>query len=296
MELGAEFQIPNWDKPPKQVVSLVPSITESLFALGFGDSVVGVTDYCIHPKDLLTGVERIGGPKTPKVNRIVEIAPDLVIADQEENDKETIFEVHEAGLQVWVTATKTVDDSLDLLRQILALYHTDKPVMMINSLQIGVDYARAAARAEELVRYFCPIWYQADEGMEWWMTFNRETYVHDLLGLFGGVNVFATRERRYPLEADLGLTDPEAACDRDTRYPRVRLEEVQEGQPDVIFLPDDPFKFSLRHKEILVAGLKDTPAVRNNRIYFLDGSLITWPGVRLGKALQEMPGYFYPGL
>jgi ABC-type Fe3+-hydroxamate transport system substrate-binding protein len=120
--------------------------------------------------------------------------------------------------------------------------------------------------------------------------------VNDLLGLFGGINIFAGRQRRYPLEADLGLTDPEPANDRDTRYPRIKLDEVLEGQPEVIFLPDDPYKFAMSHKQILVDALKDTPAVRNNRIYFLDGSLITWPGVRLGKALREMPGYFYPGL
>jgi ABC-type Fe3+-hydroxamate transport system substrate-binding protein len=296
MDTVPEFKLPDWDKPPATVVSLVPSITESLFALGFGESVIGVTDYCVHPRELLTGVERIGGTKTPKVARIVEMSPELVIADREENDQESIQKMHELGLRIWVTETKTVDDALDLLRKFLALYHTDKPVMMINSLQIGVDYARTAASAEDPVPYFCPIWYQADAGFDWWMTFNQDTYVNDLLGLFGGINIFAGRQRRYPLEADLGLTDPEPANDRDTRYPRIKLDEVLEGQPEVIFLPDDPYKFAMSHKQILVDALKDTPAVRNNRIYFLDGSLITWPGVRLGKALREMPGYFYPGL
>jgi len=294
MTLGTEFQFPDWDHPPKKVISLVPSITESLFALGFGGSVVAATEYCIYPKEDLKSVERIGGPKTPKVDRMVEIAPDLVIADWEENDEESIMRMHEKGLRVWVTETRMVDDALDLLRQFLALYHTDKPVMMINSLQVGVDYARATARTEEPVPYFCPIWYQADAGMDWWMTFNRDTYVNDVLGLFGGVNIFSSRERHYPIEADLGLVEPEPADGRDTRYPRIRLEEVLEGQPEAIFLPDEPFKFSLNHKTMLVEALKETPAVRNNRIYFLDGSLITWPGVRLGKALQELPGYFYP--
>lgn len=296
MELGAEFQIPDWDHPPKSVISLVPSITESLFALGFGGSVIGATDFCVYPQEELKGVERIGGPKTPKVERIVELAPDLVIADQEENDRESIEKIHAEGVRVWVTSARTVDDSLDLLRQFLAVFHTDKPVMMINSLQVGVDYARAAAKAEEPVRYFCPIWYESDEGMKWWMTFNRETYVHDVLGVFGGINIFADRKRRYPIEADLGWGEEEPADGRDTRYPRVSLGEVREAQPEAIFLPDDPFKFELQHKQMLVEALKDTPAVRNNRIYFLDGSLITWPGVRLGKALQTMPGYFYPEL
>lgn len=295
MSLGAKLQMPDWDHPPKRVISLVPSITESLFALGFGGSVVGATDYCIHPEEQLSGVERVGGPKTPKISRILEIAPDLVLADLEENDQDSIVEMHDRGQRVWVSSTRTVDEALDLLREFLALYHTDQPVMMINSLQVGVDYARATARAAEPVRYFCPIWYQADGGMDWWMTFNQQTYINDLLGLFGGVNVCADRERRYPLEAELGLVEPEAAEGRDTRYPRVLLEEVLEAQPEIILLPDDPFKFGRQHKIMLVEALKDTPAVRDNRIHFLDGTLVTWPGVRMGKALQELPGYFYPG-
>ena len=289
----SRWQLPSWDAPPKKVVSLVPSLTESLFELGFGSSVVGISSYCVHPRELLAGLPRLGGPKTPDVKAIVGLGPDLVIADQEENDKDSILRLYEQGVQVWLTFTKTVDESLDLLRQFLALYHTDKPVMKINSLQIGVDYARAAARAQDEISYFCPIWYRADAGTEWWMTFNRDTYSDNLLQVFGGKNIFAERQRKYPLEADLGLAEEEPAGERDTRYPRVTLEEVREAQPQVIFLPDDPFKFDLTHKKILMEELKDTPAVQDNRIYFLDGTLVTWHGVRLGKALNELPDYFY---
>jgi ABC-type Fe3+-hydroxamate transport system substrate-binding protein len=289
----SRWQLPSWDAPPKKVVSLVPSLTESVFELGFGSSVVGISSYCVHPRELLAGLPRLGGPKNPDVKAIVGLGPDLVIADQEENDKDSILRLYEQGVQVWLTFTKTVDESLDLLRQFLALYHTDKPVMKINSLQIGVDYARAAARAQDEISYFCPIWYRADAGTEWWMTFNRDTYSDNLLQMFGGKNIFAERQRKYPLEADLGLAEEEPAGERDTRYPRVTLDEVREAQPQVIFLPDDPFKFDRTHKKILMEELKDTPAVQDNRIYFLDGTLVTWHGVRLGKALNELPDYFY---
>jgi ABC-type Fe3+-hydroxamate transport system substrate-binding protein len=292
MNLGEEFQIPAWDAPPTRVISLVPSITESLFVLGFGDSVVGVTDYCIHPREELVGLERVGGPKTPDVAKIAKLMPDLVIADQEENEKLSIMAIHEQGVRVWLSFTSTVDESLDLLRQFLAVYHTDKPVMQVNSLQIGLDYARAAATTQKEISYFCPIWHQEDNKPDWWMTFNRDTYANDLLGIFGGKNIFSERERRYPLEADLGLVEVEPAGERDQRYPRVTLEEVREAQPEMILLPNDPFKYDLSHKRILIEALKDTPAIANNQIYFLDGTLVTWHGVRLGKALQELPEYF----
>ena len=290
------WQLPSWDAPPKKVVSLVPSLTESLFELGFGSSVVGISDYCVYPREMLAGIPRLGGPKNPDVKKIVELAPDLVIADKEENDKDSILRLHEQGVQIWLTFTKSVDESLDLLRQFLALYHTDKPVMKINSLQIGVDYARAAARAQDEISYFCPIWTRADAGTEWWMTFNGDTYSDDLLKVFGGKNIFADRERKYPLEADLGLTAAEPAGERDTRYPRVTLDEVREAQPQVIFLPDDPFNFDLSHKKILMEELKDTPAVQHKRIFFLDGTLVTWHGVRLGKALNDLPDYFFQAI
>ena len=81
------------------------------------------------------------------------------------------------------------------------------------------------------------------------MTFNADTYAHDLLRICGGENVFAERERQYPLKADLGEAEPmlpmiRASAGRDTRYPRVTMEEVEAAQPDVILLPSEPFQFT----------------------------------------------------
>ncbi|MFU8771696.1 MAG: helical backbone metal receptor, partial [Anaerolineales bacterium] len=76
--------------PPKRVVSLVPSMTESLFDLGFGDAVVGITDFCVHPAEHLAGIRRIGGPKKPRLDEIIGLNPDLVLANQEENTPNTV--------------------------------------------------------------------------------------------------------------------------------------------------------------------------------------------------------------
>ena len=76
--------------PPKRIVSLVPSMTESLFDLGFGATVVGVTDYCIHPAEGLRGLPRLGGPKNPRLADLCALQPDLVIANPEENTRRAI--------------------------------------------------------------------------------------------------------------------------------------------------------------------------------------------------------------
>ncbi len=121
------------------------------------------------------------------------------------------------------------------------------------------------------------------------MTFNRFTYCHDLLGLFGLQNVFADRKRRYPLEADLGLAQAEAVDGADTRYPRVGLDELRGEAIDLILLPDEPYRFDEDHRTLLLELLGDIPAVHNGRVLLVDGSLITWHGTRLAKALRELP-------
>jgi ABC-type Fe3+-hydroxamate transport system substrate-binding protein len=287
-----QYQIPRWDHPPRRVVSLVPSITESLFALGFGGTVVGVTDFCTRPAADLGTLVRVGGPKNPNLKIIADLKPDLVIAGQEETEKDAVEALAGMEVPVWLVFPKSVDDGMLFLRQLLGLFHTDKVVEQINGLQIGVDYARAAAESMLQIPYFCPIWMDVHNGVDWWMTFNRDTYMSSVLSLFGGVNVFAARERLYPLEADLGLGEAELPADRDTRYPRVTAAEVIAAQPEMILLPDDPYQFSTEDRKVLEYALADTPAVRNGKVFHVDGSLITWYGVRIAEALRTLPELF----
>ena len=289
----SQFEFPVWEKPPKRVVSLVPSITESLFELGFGETVVGITDYCSQPAQMLRDLIRVGGPKKPNLDVIADLKPDLIIANQEETSRESIEALSSNGFNIWLIFPKSVDDSMNLLRRLLALFHSDKSVQKIDSLQKGLDYARLAGVAEPSISYFCPIWYENEENLDWWMTFNQETYPSDLLSVFGGRNVFALRERLYPKSADLGQGTAEPSGGRDTRYPRVTAAEVIAAQPEIIFLPNEPYSFSEKDQRVIQYALADTPAVRNGRVYSFDGSLLTWYGVRLARALQTFPDFFY---
>lgn len=279
--------------PPKRVVSLVPSITESMFTLGFGERVVGITDYCVHPSEALANLPRIGGTKNPRVEDILSLQPELVIANMEENTPQTVEALEAEGVQVWVTFPKTVQDAMDLLWTLVGLYMDKLAAIKLETLELTLDWARTAGMSQEPVRYFCPIWFERlEDGTPWWMTFNAQTYTNDLIGICGGENVFSGRERLYPLGADLGRTEPLEQPDRDKRYPRVRLEEIVAANPTVVILPDEPFPFDDSLREEMCSLLEDVDAVKNDRVFQVDGSLITWHGTRLALALRELPALF----
>ena len=166
--------------------------------------MVGITDYCIYPKEGVARLPRIGGTKNPDVKRIIELAPDLVIANQEENRKEDVLALEAAGIPVWVTFPRTLADAFNLLWNIMHIF--DEPVMVprVRLMEQTVDWsAHQRTKIEESpCRVFVPIW------LDPLMTFNADTYIHDLLRVCGAANVFADRDRQYPLKADLGQGEP----------------------------------------------------------------------------------------
>lgn len=276
------------EQPPRRVVSLVPSMTESLFDLALGERVVGVTDYCVHPAEKLVNMPRIGGTKNPDVGKIIDLQPELVIANWEENRKEDVEALQEAGIPVWVTLPKTIPDVFNILWNLMYTFEQTAMVPRIRLIEYTYDWVLGVTKANEdvICKVFVPIW------LDPLMTFNADTYVHNLLETCGGTNVFANRDRHFPLAADLRqeealpLDDPRVAG-RDTRYPRIALEEVVEAQPDVILLPSEPYAFS--EKDITTFAALDVPAAHNNKIHLVDGSLLTWHGTRVAYALNEIP-------
>jgi iron complex transport system substrate-binding protein len=279
--------------PPKRIVSLVPSVTESLFELGLGETVVGITDFCNFPPGELGGIQRVGGPKNPRQRDILALHPDLVIANWEENTRQSVESLEAADIPVWVTFPRSVQESMDVLWTLVGLFQSQAAAKRLDTLETTLNWMRASVSEQKRVRYFCPIWHgQNRAGRQWWMTFNRHTYCHDLLATIGGENVFADRERHYPLSADLGMQKPVDPKGRDTRYPHVIFEEINSKAPEVILLPNEPFAFNEAHRASLEFVLEETPAVKNERVYLVDGSLITWHGTRLGRALRDLPQYF----
>jgi len=278
--------------PPKRVVSLIPSMTESLFDLGVGDRVVGVTDLCTPPEEDQLRLQRVGGTKKPNLEAVRILRPDLVIANQEENSEDSVRALSEAGLTIWLTFPKSTVDALDLLWTIIKVFRLSEQVPLVETLARTLDWTEKATTARLSTPTFVPIWQgEKDDIGPWFMTFNYQTYANDVLAKVGGMNVFTARERRYPLEADLGTAEPEDAGERDTRYPRVTIDEVIESKPDVILLPNEPYAFEESHKSQIEEWLADTPAVESGRVHLIDGSLLTWHGTRLAKAVAELPTY-----
>lgn len=270
---------------PQRLVSLVPSITETLFRFGWGAQIVGITAYCTEPAAEVTQKTTIGGTKNPDVGKILSLAPQLIFAVAEENRRDDVEQLQAAGIPVYVFEPCTVRQGIDLLwrvAEILDCRSTVAPLLQ----EIEQDYVETQALVAKRtpLRVFCPIWKDP------YMTIGEGTYIHDTLRVCGGANVFAQRQRRFPLAADLGQ-QPEATgtryASRDRRYPRVTLEEAAARRPEIILLPDEPYVFGI-DDVVDLAPFADVPAVRHGRIHLIDGKLVSWYGPRIGRSLRTL--------
>lgn len=270
---------------PRRIVSLVPSLTEVLFAFGLGDRIVGVTEYCVEPQPQVRLKPTIGGTKNPDVQAVLHLAPDLVVANVEENRKEDVQVLQARGIPVFVSFPKTVPMALTTLRTLAEVTGAgDMADPVLARIEAAYQETKALTAGRRPVRVFCPIWKDP------WMTINRDTFIHDMLDTCGGANVFAERERRYPLAADLGQSPPREGArveGRDRRYPRITLEEMAALMPEVIVLPDEPYCFT-EADTVDFSQFPEVPAVRNGRIHVVDGKLVCWYWSRLDESLRTL--------
>jgi ABC-type Fe3+-hydroxamate transport system substrate-binding protein len=250
---------------PQRIVSLVPSHTETLFALGAGARVVAVTRYCEEPAAEVAALPKVGGTKNPDLAAISALAPDLVIVNAEENRREDFEALVAGGCPVFVTEPKTILDGVrGIARLGLVAGCRAEGEALAAAQEARVQAALAIDGDHRPVRYFCPIWRKP------WMTFNADTYAHDMLRAAGGENVCAA-------EAD--------------RYPTVTLERIAATAPAVVLLPDEPYRFTPKDLSAL-APLADTPALRHARVHFVDGKALAWYGPRIADSLENFAAIF----
>ncbi len=281
---------PRFDKAPERVVSLVPSITASLFDLKLADCLVGVTNYCPQPETEGSAITTIGGTRDPSVDKILELKPDLILANKEENNRDSIEQLKKAGLTVWITFPRTIEQAIENLWSLVKIIPSNPHATnVILLLERSLEWTRRAYTDQAPVRVFYPIWMDAYEGSTWFMTIHQTTYAHDVLKVCGAENVFSDRLRRYPLEADLGMADEEDPGERDCRYPRVPVDEVLESRPELILVPDEPFPFAADHIKQIASLLGESPAARLGNIRLVDGRLVHWHGTMLARALTDLP-------
>jgi ABC-type Fe3+-hydroxamate transport system substrate-binding protein len=263
-------------RPPRRIVSLVPSDTWSLFALGVGARVVGRTTYCVEPAADVAAIPTVGGTKDVDVEAIVALAPDLVIANQEENARPALEALAARGIPLFVGFPRRVADGLGLLARYARLLGIEAEPTARALIRRAYAAGAAAPPPADAPRAFVPIW---DDPL---MTFCDDTYAADLLARVGVVNAFGDRERRYPLAADLGRRSPVAAdrADRDRRYPRVTRDEVVARAPDLILLPDEPHAYG-------TADVARFAAIAPTRL--VSGKDLFWHGAWTLDALDRLP-------
>ena len=248
---------------PRRIVSLVPSLTEALFELGLGERVVGVTEWCVHPAEAVAGLPKVGGTKTPDLDAIASLAPDLVIANQEENRRRDVAQLEARGIHVWVTYPRTVAEGAALLAELAELGAADAARRAVVEPVLAAVAEAERSRPARGTPVFCPIWRDP------WMAVGGDTYAHDLLTLAGGCNVFGARTER--------------------RYPRVTLDEIVAAAPAVVILPDEPYAFGAED----VAELRrlPIPAAASGRIHVIDGTWVSWYGPRIARAIRALRSF-----
>jgi len=256
--LGRPFAV---GKPPERIVSLVPSLSEALFAFGLGERIVGVTRFCVEPREGVADKAKVGGTKSLDVAAVGALRPDLIIASAEENRAEDVRRLIGGGWPVFVTLPTTVRGAIDLLGQLAVLTGSaDAARPIIEEAEQALAAVQAANASQEHLRVFCPIWRNP------YMTIGPDTYIHDVIVVCGGRNIFAGRRERYP---------------------KVELAEMAALDPEVILLPSEPYRFHQRHQADF-AAFPEVTAVRRGNVLLVDGRMLSWYGPRIGRSLWEL--------
>ncbi len=202
--MGRELEIKT---PVRRIVSLVPSQTEFLYHLGLDAEVVGITKFCVHPKEWFRNKTRVGGTKNAKYSRVAELKPDLIIGNKEENDQTNIDELKDLA-PIWMSDIKTLKDAFDMMIELGKIVGKEEQAKIMVE-QIQGEFDRLALQPKKSALYF--IWKDP------WMLAGTDTFISDMLQKCGFKN--RASGSRYPL-----------------------LDEVN-VEIDVILLSSEPYPF-----------------------------------------------------
>ena len=227
-----------------RIVSLVPSITESLFDFGLTEmEVVGRTKFCIHPQTLITNVPVIGGTKNLNLDKIKSLKPDLIIANKEENEK---LQIEELGkyFEIWLTNIENLQDNQNFLTELGTLLNKQGLALNFNE-KINVIFDSSKELAPKKVAYL--IWKNP------YMTVGSDTFIHEIIEKLGFTNLFEDSKR----------------------YPEISVNQMKEAE--YVFLSSEPFPFQQKHTDELQKELPDS------KIILVDGEAFSWYGTHLSR-------------
>lgn len=257
---------------PQRIISLLPSNTEILFAVGAGDQVVGVTSYCTYPPQATTR-EQVGGitNKSLSLESIVALEPDLVLASGSQDEIIPLLE--QSGLVVMALKPATLDDiyaNIDLVGRVTG--HLEQATALTADMRRRVEAVRAKVAAIPDSRQpavFYEVW---DDPL---MTAGPNTFIGQMVDIAGGHSIFA---------------------DIKEDWPQVSAEVIVERNPEVIIGPSSHGSALIAEKIATRPGWANIKAVQNNRIYLLDSDMVSRPGPRVVDVLEEIARDLYPDL
>lgn len=230
-------------KVPKRIVSLVPSQTEMLYH--WGVEPVGQTLFCVHPENKYKTSSKVGGTKKVNLEKVLELKPDLVIGNKEENDPGQIRVLSKA-FPVWLSDVKTLDDAYAMMRMLgTVLDKGNEAEKLIYQIQ---ESWQGIATFQGRVAY--AIWRDP------WMFVGQNTFIQDVIRRLGWFNVLENR----------------------ARYPKLKLSDLSEYRPEIVLLSSEPYPFKKEHEKELK---KSIPGVK---VLHVDGELFSWYGSRLLKS------------
>ncbi len=254
------------ERMPSRIVSLSPSVTEILYALGLGDRVVGVTNYCGYPEDV-NSKARIGGYLDTNYEAIILLEPDLVVVSTEYgNDTEHIL--RQAGIPYMIVSTQTTGDIFRTIREIAARNGAEKEAKRLIA-ELSKEILRLRRRVKNRSVRSIMVVVGRDEGaLQNIYIAGRNTFYDELLTILNCKNVYKKA---------------------DTRYPTVSLESILSMNPDIILemrphYPEDKIREAIADW----GTLKELSAVKNKRVYVLNGDYVAIPGPRFPLILRDI--------
>jgi ABC-type Fe3+-hydroxamate transport system substrate-binding protein len=239
-QLGKNIPLP---ATPLRIVSLVPSQTELLYDLGLDKEVVGITKFCIHPEEWFRTKIRIGGTKKVNIAKIRTLAPNLVIANKEENNPEDISAI-ESFCPVWTSDISTLGQALDMIERIGELTFSKNRAREL-ALKISLEFSRLSFPAIYRCAYM--IWKDP------WMVAGGNTFINDMMEACGLQNAWKDEQR----------------------YPTIELPELQYRSIQILFLSSEPYPFKFSDLNELTKILPEV------KIVLVDGELFSWYGSRM---------------
>jgi len=245
-----------FDRPPRRVVSLVPSLSHTLAGLGLADRLAGRTVFCTQPPELVESVPAVGGPKDPDVEQVLALQPDLVFMDMEENRAEHAGALLDRGVPVWAVLPTSLDDVARLFAELGAVFGIPD-VAAAQAAMLAACRERASRSWQVPIPVLCPVWRQP------YMTCNRNTYIAALLRECGFQNIMDEASERYF---------------------RFETTMVPGGRDLRVLLPTEPYPFD---EEMIPAVAADF-RVAADQVFLVRGELLSWYGGFTAPALATL--------